>query len=215
MREETMSSGYDQPHTDPIPVLGDESETSPAGTGRAPVPGPAVPGSAAAPGEVPPRAEPAEQHGTATEPPGSVGAPPADPDPTPFHRTESEFHESRTDRADHDPAPVSEPGVGAPAASGSDLTDEDTGAVLFGDDVVERFRLRWREVQADFVDDPARAVQGADGLVDEVLRALTEVFAAHKRDLEDQWRGGGTGETEELRVALRSYRSFFDRLLNT
>ena len=189
MREETMSSGYDQPHTDPIPVLGDESETSPATAGRAPVPGPAVPGSAAEPGEVPPQAEPVEQPGTTTEPAGSAGAPPAGPDPIPSHRTESGSRESHVDGADHD--------------------------ILFGDDVVERFRLRWREVQADFVDDPARAVQGADGLVDEVLRALTEVFAAHKRDLEDQWRGGGTGETEELRVALRSYRSFFDRLLDT
>jgi len=192
MREETMSSGYDQPQTDPIPVLGDESEASPATPGRADAPGPAAPGSAAAPGQDSPQAEPIEHPGTATEPPGSVGAPPADLGSTPAHRPEPETRESHVDRA-----------------------AEDSGAVLFGDDIVERFRLRWREIQADFVDDPALAVQGADGLVDEVLRELTEVFAAHKRDLEDQWRGGGTGETEELRVALRSYRSFFDRLLNT
>jgi len=193
MREETMSSGYDQPQTDPIPALDDESEASPVTSGRASAPGPAAPGSTAAPGQVPPQAEPIEHPDTATtQPPGSAGVPPADPGPNPVHRLEPEARESHVDHA-----------------------AEDSGAVLFGDDVVERFRLRWREVQADFVDDPARAVQGADGLVDEVLRALTEVFAAHKRDLEDQWRGGGTGETEELRVALRSYRSFFDRLLNT
>jgi hypothetical protein len=88
---------------------------------------------------------------------------------------------------------------------------EDSGEVLFGGDDVERFRDQWRDLQAGFVDNPTEAVRGADQLVDEVLRKLTEVFAAHKQELETQWQGG---ETEELRVALRRYRSFFDQLLN-
>lgn len=88
----------------------------------------------------------------------------------------------------------------------------DDAEVLLGTDDAEKFRLRWRELQADFVDDPKHAVEGADHLVDEVMRTLSEIFADHKRDLEGQLRGGG--ETEELRVALRRYRSFFEQLLN-
>jgi hypothetical protein len=156
--------------------------------------------------------------------PPQGGPEPAEP-PGPHDRPEPVLPESTVDPmvgpvADPVPAgpadlaPVSADPVDAPAASGSDRAEADTGAVLFGRDEVEGFRLRWRDLQADFVDDPARAVQGADQLVDEVLRALAEVYAAHKRELEDQW-GGGAGGTEELRVALRGYRSFFDRLLET
>jgi hypothetical protein len=90
----------------------------------------------------------------------------------------------------------------------------DSGEVLFGAADVQRFRARWRELQADFVDDPQQAVQGADDLVGEVMRALTEIVADHKRRLEGEWRDGA-GETEELRVALRRYRAFLDQLLTT
>jgi hypothetical protein len=94
----------------------------------------------------------------------------------------------------------------------ADTSTEDSGAVLFGGEEVERFRAQWRDLQAGFVDNPKEAVQGADRLVEDVLRSLTDVFNAHKQELETQWQGG---ETEELRVALRRYRSFFDQLLNT
>ncbi len=141
------------------------------------------------------------------------GQPPPDPEPAPF------------DRPEPDLAQPAEPGLAAsgpaepdfaatPAATPQARNGEDTGAVLFGGAEVEQFRARWRELQADFVDDPMKAVQGADQLVDELTRALAEIFAEHKRDLEQQWQGGGSGETEELRVALRRYRSFFDQLLD-
>lgn len=100
----------------------------------------------------------------------------------------------------------------APALNTAATTEADDAEVLFGADDAEKFRLRWRELQADFVDDPKHAVEGADDLVAEVMRTLSETFAEHKRDLEGQWRDGG--ETEDLRVALRRYRSFFEQLLN-
>lgn len=80
---------------------------------------------------------------------------------------------------------------------------------FFDESAAGRFRDRWRELQADFVDDPARAVRGADELVDEVMRELAE----RKQGLRAAWRDG-PGDTEELRVAMREYRSFFDQLLN-
>lgn len=101
----------------------------------------------------------------------------------------------------------------ADRAPAKEAAVDDTGSVLFGADTATVFRTRWREVQADFVDDPARAVRGADELVDEVLKQLSETLAKHKHGLEGGWQD--RGETEELRVALRKYRSFFDQLLKT
>jgi hypothetical protein len=90
--------------------------------------------------------------------------------------------------------------------------DEDDAALIDGLDS-ERFRSRWHDVQAAFVDDPQRAVQDADELVAELIQRLVATFAERKQSLEGQWQQGGDAETEDLRLALRSYRSFFDRLL--
>ncbi|WP_239154794.1 hypothetical protein [Amycolatopsis sp. FDAARGOS 1241] len=85
---------------------------------------------------------------------------------------------------------------------------------LFERDDVTRLRTRWQEVQTGFVDDPRRAVHEADELVAAVISSLSETFARHKGELEAQWREGEPA-TEELRIALRRYRSFFDQLLGT
>lgn len=90
-------------------------------------------------------------------------------------------------------------------------TQDDTA--LFEDADSERFRNRWHDVQAAFVDDPQRAVQDADQLVAELMQTLAATFAERKESLDAQWRSSGEAETEELRLALRRYRSFFDQLL--
>jgi len=102
---------------------------------------------------------------------------------------------------------------GTPAAGEA----EEPGAELFADAEVERFRGEWSKVQANFVDDPREAVRDADHLVAEVMQNLAKTFAEHKRGLEGQWQGGGDSEahTEDLRQALRRYRSFFNQLLHT
>jgi hypothetical protein len=79
----------------------------------------------------------------------------------------------------------------------------------------ERFRQRWGDVQARFVDDPQEAVRTADGLVAELMQSLAQAFSGHKGRLESQWQQGGNPDTEELRQALQRYRSFFNRLLST
>ncbi|SEP18860.1 hypothetical protein [Amycolatopsis saalfeldensis] len=85
---------------------------------------------------------------------------------------------------------------------------------LFDGEAVTSFRGRWQDVQTGFVDDPRRAVRDADELVAAVISALASSFAEHKGDLEAQWRDGEPA-TEELRVALRRYRSFFDQLIGS
>ncbi|WP_328982811.1 hypothetical protein OG258_49325 [Streptomyces mirabilis] len=79
----------------------------------------------------------------------------------------------------------------------------------------EGFRTRWQEVQNRFLDDPRGAVHTADALVAEVMQRLAATFADHKQELEGQWSRGEQANTEDLRMALRHYRSFFNRLLVT
>lgn len=88
------------------------------------------------------------------------------------------------------------------------------GASLFGADEVDGFRDEWRTLQGDFVDSPREAVHRADELVAQVIQSLATTFADHKRSLEGQWQEGEQVETEELRLALQRYRSFFDKLLS-
>jgi hypothetical protein len=85
---------------------------------------------------------------------------------------------------------------------------------LFPPDEAERLHHRWSDVQAAFVDEPRRAVQEADGLVDESMKRLAEIFARERETLEKQWDRGDNVTTEDLRLALQRYRSFFGRLLS-
>jgi hypothetical protein len=85
---------------------------------------------------------------------------------------------------------------------------------LFSDSEVGDFRNRWSNVQAGFVDEPRRAVQEADNLVGAVMQKLADGFANERSTLESQWDSGSSVSTEELRIALQRYRSFFGRLLN-
>ncbi|RSS60461.1 hypothetical protein EF912_10075 [Streptomyces sp. WAC07061] len=93
--------------------------------------------------------------------------------------------------------------------------DAGDGQPLLAAEEAERYRLQWAEIQGRFVDDPKDAVTSADTLVAEVMQNLAGTFAAHKQDLEGQWRSGDRVPTEELRMALQHYRSFFNRLLKT
>ena len=63
------------------------------------------------------------------------------------------------------------------------------------------------------VDEPRKAVEQADALVAEVFKRLTEGFAQERAELEKQWDRGDQATTEDLRVALRRYKAFFERLL--
>ena len=76
------------------------------------------------------------------------------------------------------------------------------------------YRTQWDAIQTGFVDEPRRAVQEADALVALVIKRLSEVFANERGSLEQQWGEGDEISTEDLRVALRRYRSFFERLLS-
>ena len=85
---------------------------------------------------------------------------------------------------------------------------------LFGEDELNRLRGRWSEIQTSFVDDPRRTVEDADHLVADAVQRLAETFAHQREGLERQWSRNEEVSTEDLRVALQRYRTFFDRLLS-
>jgi hypothetical protein len=85
---------------------------------------------------------------------------------------------------------------------------------LFEQSEIQDFRSRWEAIQTGFVNNPDGAVAQADELVSTVMKRLAEVFADERANLEQQWSKTDDVLTEELRVALRRYRSFFDRLLS-
>ena len=86
-------------------------------------------------------------------------------------------------------------------------------APLFEGDEAKKFRSRWLAIQSKFVDDPSASVKEADDLVSDVIKSVTMNFSNRRVALERQWNGEEKASTEDLRMAIRRYRSFFDRLL--
>jgi hypothetical protein len=110
------------------------------------------------------------------------------------------------------------PGMAQPSSEHdrpqADSTNADSELSLFGETEMSGFRARWNDVQAGFVDDPKQCVQTADALVSEVVDQLTSGFSEARARMEAQWARGEDASTEDLRVALKRYREFFQRLLS-
>ncbi|HXJ07633.1 MAG TPA: hypothetical protein VNH65_21235 [Candidatus Acidoferrum sp.] len=107
-------------------------------------------------------------------------------------------------------------GVGGGSSAGAATAPAmDKQAVpLFSTDEAKEFRARWDAIQASFVDEPRRVVEQADSLVAVAMKRLAEMFAAERARLEGQWDRGDDVSTEDLRLALQRYRSFFGRILS-
>ena len=103
------------------------------------------------------------------------------------------------------------------AEAETDDTRSDTAteerATLIPPDRAESYNSRWTQLKSDFVDEPSRAVRGANELVGEVLDELEDLFRRQRAELEEGLDSEQT-TTEDLRQALGRYRSFFDRLLS-
>jgi hypothetical protein len=86
---------------------------------------------------------------------------------------------------------------------------------VLGGDEAGTLRERWQSIQVKFVDEPRQAVEEADSLVAELMQRLAQTFHDEREKLEAQWSRGDDVSTEDLRVGLQRYRSFFERLLST
>lgn len=130
---------------------------------------------------------------------------------------------STADMAARQPAvePAPDPGRMAdtdgdrqPLRSARGETSEERAMPLLEEGEAGSFRSQWALIQSSFVDEPRAAVEQGDALVAELMQRLAEVFASERSRLEEQWTTGSDVSTEDLRLALRRYRSFFDRLLS-
>ena len=113
-----------------------------------------------------------------------------------------------TDIASRGSAAVVDDGKG-PAASDSGMTEP-----LFSSSEADRYRDQWTNVQSEFVDQPREAVEQADRLVADLMQSLAAQFSDTRTGLESQWNDNDDVSTEDLRVAMTRYRSFFERLLS-
>lgn len=116
-------------------------------------------------------------------------------------RTDSTERGSQ-DRHPQEDRPVTDLGAGGQAP-----------AQLLEGDEMQSMRAQWKDIQAEFVDEPRKAVQDADALVADLMQRLAQMFAGERDQLESRWAGGDEVSTEDLRDGLRRYRSFFERLL--
>ena len=91
---------------------------------------------------------------------------------------------------------------------------EEEFAPLFENNEADEFRTHWLEIQSRFVDDPNISVKEAGELVADVIKNITDAFADKRMSLENQWKNGDQVSTEDLRLALKQYRSLFNRLLS-
>lgn len=98
--------------------------------------------------------------------------------------------------------------------SSRDMSNAAGSAPLLSETELTDLRNRWSDIQAGFVDEPRRSVERADELVASAIQRLAEGFARERASLEKQWESGSNVSTEDLRLALQRYRSFFGRLLN-
>jgi len=97
--------------------------------------------------------------------------------------------------------------------NGGVAADSGARASLLDDSERQSMTMRWKDIQAEFVDEPAEAVQEADALVAELMQRLAAMFSTQRTELETRLASDNEVSTEDLRQGLRRYRSFFERLL--
>jgi hypothetical protein len=100
------------------------------------------------------------------------------------------------------------------AATGTTMAGDSGHIELFPEEELVGYRTQWESIQTGFVDHPRAAVEQADALVSQVVTRLTEMFSNERSRLEGQWTNGDNASTEDLRIALTRYRSFFHKLLS-
>ena len=162
-----------------------------------------------------------QDQGLTTEQIATAGRAPAQED-TPAPAGRPGYDDGRPDYHDDSAAPLATDHAvsghddrGAPDAGngGSIAAGPGSHASLLDDGELQNMTMRWKDIQAEFVDEPTTAVREADALVAELMQRLATMFASERAELENRWAGGNQVSTEELRLGLRLYRSFFERLL--
>jgi len=91
---------------------------------------------------------------------------------------------------------------------------EDHSSPLLSSQQCASLEKEWQAIQTRFVDSPRSSIEEADALVKKAAESLAAAFAEMRCSLERTWEKDKDVSTEDLRLALQSYRSFFHRLLS-
>lgn len=94
-----------------------------------------------------------------------------------------------------------------PAPAAAPVMPHDSGDALLTDEVESELFSRWTAIQNSFVEDPRTSVEDADALIQEIVATLTASLRERTNELAAAWQHGQP-DTEQLRLALRQYRSF-------
>jgi hypothetical protein len=122
-------------------------------------------------------------------------------------RTESQTADAATENDAESEASVND----EPTAAAAESTGGE--GELFSASERNELKDRWNDIQARFVDEPRGSVEEANALVSDLMDRLVSSFSEQRERLEEQWDRGDDVTTEDLRVVLMRYRSFFGRLL--
>lgn len=96
---------------------------------------------------------------------------------------------------------------------GEDVPHRELGTPYLPEQSSSWAQGRWSQIQAEFVDDPRQSVADAHQLVGDLMQRIIDAFSKQRNELERQWASGQEVSTEELRLCLQGYRTFFGRLL--
>ena len=155
-----------------------------------------------------------QDQGLTTEQIATAGRAPAQEDiPAPAGRPGYDDDNAAALATDHAVSGYDDRGAPDAGNGGRVAADPGSHASLLDDGELQNMTMRWKDIQAEFVDEPTTAVREADALVAELMQRLATMFASERAELENRWAGGNQVSTEELRQGLRLYRSFFERLL--
>ena len=129
----------------------------------------------------------------------------------------SQERDTREERGHHPLSKLDSTAANGPYSGSAlpmDKTTQEFNLPLLAQNDTQDFRSRWEKIQIGFVDEPRDAVVRADELVAGAIKRLAEVLATERHKLEAEWEKADDASTEELRIAIRHYKSFFGRLLS-
>jgi hypothetical protein len=139
-------------------------------------------------------------------------------------------HETRTEpaptEADHPPATMrTNPAEEAPVRDNPEVMGRTepretqamepqsrTDTMTMWPDMTD-FQRRFEEIQSDFIEDPKAAVQKAERLMEEAIDRLAKSMREHMQSMHRD--NGGSADTEQLRLTMRTYREFIQSLDNS
>jgi hypothetical protein len=160
----------------------------------------------------------------ATEPEVSDTERPDEDDTPEFAAREGEDTQTASEQPEDGPAtssPSAAHELAGPEVTGPEVTGPESGTgvpepedgPVFSPDAAESFRQRWSTIQAEFVDDPHRAVEDADRFVTDIAQAFATGVETRRHTLASAWEHDGHEQTEELRLTMRQYRTLVDQIL--